>query len=227
MIIKKIIYYIKKIPIIGEILVNAKAYFKTKTAAIQGINNIIINKGRFKSVSFDIIGNNNRIEIDAEVYIKNTLFYIRGNDHRILIRQNCSIGGGELWIEDNNGTLIINKDTSIEHAHLAVTEPFSILEIGKDCMLAKYVEIRTGDSHSILDMDTGLRINKAANVYLHDHVWIGAHSKILKGVTIGSNSVIGTASVVTKNIPSNAIAAGIPAKIIRENINWKRERIFD
>ena len=92
------------------------------------------------------------------------------------------------------------------------------------CMLAKNIEIRTGDSHCIFDTITGQKINPAKNVILQSHVWVGAHVKILKGVTISSNSVIGTSSVVTSNIPGNCIAAGIPAKVIKSGTNWKRER---
>ena len=91
-------------------------------------------------------------------------------------------------------------------------------------MLAKNIEIRTGDSHCIFDTITGQKINPAKNVILQSHVWVGAHVKILKGVTISSNSVIGTSSVVTNNIPANCIAAGIPAKVIKTGTNWKRER---
>lgn len=57
-------------------------------------------------------------------------------------------------------------------------------------------------------------INKA--VIIEDNVFIGAHSTILKGVTIGKNSIIGACSVVAKNIPSNEIWAGNPAKFIKK-----------
>jgi acetyltransferase-like isoleucine patch superfamily enzyme len=52
-------------------------------------------------------------------------------------------------------------------------------------------------------------------VIIEDNVFIGAHSTILKGVTIGVNSVIGACSVVTKDIPANQIWAGNPARFIR------------
>ena len=51
---------------------------------------------------------------------------------------------------------------------------------------------------------------------IEDNVFIGAHSTILKGVTIGQNSIIGACSVVTKNIPPNEIWAGNPAKFIKK-----------
>ena len=52
-------------------------------------------------------------------------------------------------------------------------------------------------------------------VYIGENVFIGSNVSILKGVEIGDNSVIGNGSVVTKNIPKNVVAAGNPAKVIR------------
>jgi len=219
--------FIKGIPIFGKLPGQVKKIFKRKTPSIQGLNNKIVNLGALNKVVFDIIGNDNNIEIGNNTIIKSTLIYIRGNHHKLIIEGECYMGGGELWIEDSNCSLIIHEHTTIERAHLAVTEPFSVLEIHKDCMLARYVEIRTGDSHSIIELETGKRINKAASVYLGEHVWIGAHSKILKGVSISNNSVIGTASVVTTDIPAYSVAAGIPAKVIRSGIDWNRDRLID
>jgi acetyltransferase-like isoleucine patch superfamily enzyme len=62
------------------------------------------------------------------------------------------------------------------------------------------------------------RINYARDINIGKHVWIGAYVNILKGVTIGDNSIIGIRSIVTKNIPQNCIALGVPAKVIRENV---------
>jgi len=53
-------------------------------------------------------------------------------------------------------------------------------------------------------------------VILEDNVWVGANAIILKGVRIGKNSVIGAGSVVTKDVPSNVVVAGNPAKIVRD-----------
>lgn len=56
----------------------------------------------------------------------------------------------------------------------------------------------------------------AKPVKIGNHVWIGAGVHINQGVTIGDNTIIGSGSVVTKDIPSNVIAAGVPCKVIRE-----------
>jgi acetyltransferase-like isoleucine patch superfamily enzyme len=57
---------------------------------------------------------------------------------------------------------------------------------------------------------------QSAPVKIEDNVFIGAHSTILKGVTIGENSIVGACSVVVKSIPANEIWAGNPAKLIRK-----------
>lgn len=66
----------------------------------------------------------------------------------------------------------------------------------------------------------------AKDVVIEDNCWIGANVVITPGVTIGENSIIGTGSVVTKDIPKNSIAVGNPAKVIRE-INEHDLKFYD
>lgn len=54
-----------------------------------------------------------------------------------------------------------------------------------------------------------------APIVVGRNVWIGSNSTILQGVTIGDNSIIAAGSVVTKDVPANAIVAGVPARFIR------------
>ena len=110
-------------------------------------------------------------------------------------------------------------------AHFCAQEKNSIIRIGKDFMLSNNIIIRTSDSHSIIDNNTRQRINPAQNIDIGDHVWIGAWARILKGAIIGNNSVIATGSIVTSKIGSNCIAAGIPAKVVKENVDWDREKL--
>ncbi|WP_419877600.1 acyltransferase [Brevibacillus centrosporus] len=63
------------------------------------------------------------------------------------------------------------------------------------------------------------------DIYIGDHVWLGAHVNVLKGVTIGENSVIGIRSLVISDIPSHCVAAGLPAKVKRSNTYWTRDLI--
>ncbi len=79
--------------------------------------------------------------------------------------------------------------------------------------------VRCGANSLITDADWHLedpRSGTPADVSIEDNVWLGEGVKVLKGVTIGENTVIGAGSVVTKSIPKNVIAAGNPCKVIRE-----------
>lgn len=87
------------------------------------------------------------------------------------------------------------------------------IAIGDNCMLAESVYITDADWH---DHYHRIYPGKRAPVTLQDNVWVGDRVSICKGVTIGENSIIGAASVVTKDVPANAIAAGNPARVIAE-----------
>jgi len=203
---------------------NIRKLFKSP---IEGENNKIANNGTFVNVDLSIVGNNNFIEIKEGAVLSNVLIVIKGNGHKLIVEENCQIKGGAICFEDNNCVINVGKKTTIESAEIAVTEPNKKIIIGEDCMFSYSIELRTGDSHSIIDNISGKRINEAQDIIIGNHVWIGAHSIILKGVSIGNNSIIGTGSVVTKSIGDNSIAVGVPAKIVKNDINWKRERIYN
>lgn len=201
-----------------------KARFKNP---IRGNNNLIIKKGVLINTKFDIIGNNNTINIMSGAVLSDMVIIMRGSNHSLIIGERCHIKGGNFYFEDEFCTIQIGKGTTVESAHFAVTEPNKSIIIGEDCMFSYGIEFRTGDSHSIIDLETKKRINYAKDIIIGDHVWIGAKAIILKGVTIGNNSIVGINSIVSSNIPVNTIAAGIPAKIVKENVDWIKERIYD
>ncbi len=91
-------------------------------------------------------------------------------------------------------------------------------------MVSSHVQIRTGDSHSIMNGD-GIRINRPQSVYIGNHCWIGQGGKVLKGVNLDNNVVVGTGSIVTKSYRSNILIGRVPARIIKENIIWDKERL--
>lgn len=93
-------------------------------------------------------------------------------------------------------------------------------------MLSNTISIRTSDSHPIYSLYSTKRLNNADNVILKNHVWIAPNVKIMKGVRIEEGSIIGTDTIVTKNIPAHALAVGHPAKIVKSEIKWTRERLF-
>lgn len=92
-------------------------------------------------------------------------------------------------------------------------------------MLSSGVKLKTGDSHSILDIENKLRLNPAGNIHIGNHVWLGQDVIVLKNSTIGENSVVGIRSIINKSFGKNLLLAGVPSKIIKEHINWDRERL--
>lgn len=109
-------------------------------------------------------------------------------------------------------------------SHLACTEDGIQLVIGDDCMISSSVQIRTGDSHSILDME-GQRINPAHSVKIGNHCWLGQGCRILKGGELGENVIVSTGAIVTKVFGDNVLVGGIPAQVLRENVTWESRRI--
>lgn len=132
-------------------------------------------------------------------------------------------------------SILIGKKTCLDaHVKIRCFGDGKVI-IGNGVILSEYTTIHAGESVEIDDNvligafcyinDTNHNFsdkkkliikqgwNKKA-IHINDNVWIGANVTILQGVTIGSGSVIGAGAVVTKNIPKNSIAVGVPAKVI-------------
>ena len=143
----------------------------------------------------------------------------------IEIGTGCNLHNTTFWIEDNNNRIVIGNQTTVHGmTQLACIEGTTIC-IGNDCMFSSNIRFRTGDSHTVTDLD-GTRINPSSNIVIGNHVWIGQDTFVGKGVVVKDDSIVGAGSVVTKKFEQQGVAiAGNPARIIKENVNWKRERI--
>jgi acetyltransferase-like isoleucine patch superfamily enzyme len=85
-------------------------------------------------------------------------------------------------------------------------------------MVGPNTVIVDSDFHALWPPDNRLltpALDQDSDVSIGKNVWIGTQCVILKGVTIGENSVLGARSVVTRDIPDNVLAAGNPARVIR------------
>jgi acetyltransferase-like isoleucine patch superfamily enzyme len=102
--------------------------------------------------------------------------------------------------------------------------------LGQDCTISAYQRVRIGEQcviadramfidfdHGIVEADRPIRLQGIykRDVEVGSNVWIGYGACVLRGVRIGDNSVIGTSTVVTRDVPANAVVAGTPARIIR------------
>jgi len=86
------------------------------------------------------------------------------------------------------------------------------IKISKKVMFASGVKLISAN-HDIVDRNKHI---KDKPIVLEENVWLGANVVILPGITVGKNSIVGAGSIVTKDIPSNSIAVGNPAKVAKE-----------
>jgi len=95
------------------------------------------------------------------------------------------------------------------------------VKIGDYCMMGPNVDIAASDAHCIYDVNSKKVLNKGKNIIIGNHVWLTSDVKVLKGVTIADNCIIGANSIVSKDCTQEyGLYAGSPAKLIRENVNW-------
>ena len=90
------------------------------------------------------------------------------------------------------------------------------VSIGRECVIADRVMLIDFD-HGMVEVDRPIRLQGIykRDVRVGNNVWIGYGACILRGVTVGDNAVIGTNAVVTRDVPANAVVAGVPARLLR------------
>lgn len=170
-----------------------------------------------------IYGNNNHVVIGEETVISAGLIEMRNHDSVIRIGANCSLAGS-LRCRARNTSIRIGDRTTTMMAHLSLHEAGTIT-IGEDCMFSGDIMMDVSDMHSILDTETGARLNPALDIEIGDHVWLAQGVRIMKGALIGQHSVIGSRSMVMGAIPAHSLAVGVPARVVRSGITWDRRRL--
>ena len=135
-------------------------------------------------------------------------------------------GINNLTIHSKVVVVKIGQDFSCWGVNLRVQEKGSLIEIGNDCMFSSDILIYASDIHAILDLGTGKVINRNRPIVIDNHVWVGRNVNILKGVYLPENTVVGMGSVVTRGFKyGNISVGGNPARILKTNVNWKRQHV--
>ena len=90
------------------------------------------------------------------------------------------------------------------------------VSIGEQCILADRVMLIDFD-HNVAEVERPIRVQGIykRDVRVGNNVWIGHAAQIMRGVTVGDNAIVGANAVVTKDVPANAVVAGVPARVIR------------
>jgi acetyltransferase-like isoleucine patch superfamily enzyme len=195
---------------------------------IKGITLIAIFKKVFRFIytfirilKYKILSNSNNI-VGFPILISPLLTNGKGN---IFFGKNVVIGVNTSpffyetysYIEARNvnSFIRIGDNVAINNNATIVSEGEGII-IGNDTLIGTNVFIADSDFHNL---DPNMRLSnliKTEKVIIGNNVFIGSNVSILKGVTVGDNSVIAYGSVVTKSVPSNVIAGGTPCRVIKK-----------
>jgi acetyltransferase-like isoleucine patch superfamily enzyme len=155
-----------------------------------------------------------------------------GKGHVFMKPWNIKVFGGPVEIGDF-ATVIATRDQIIRLSVWSVQEGMGRISIGSHCLICPGVRISSGSGITIGDncmIASGVYITDAdwhgvydragfgrtLPVSISENVWIGDRAMICKGVSIGENSIIGAGSVVVNPVPANVIAAGNPARVLRD-----------
>lgn len=129
---------------------------------------------------------------------------------QLKIGDNVSIGRGVLKVT-KGAKLSIGAGVQLNHGFVIAAN--NCVEIGEHTLIGEYVSIRDGDHiFTRTDIPIGMQGTTTDPIEIGRDVWIGRGAVILKGVTIGDGAIIGANSVVTRDVPSYDIVAGVPAR---------------
>ena len=135
------------------------------------------------------------------------------------IKGHIVIGHGSAISVHTGGVLIIRNN-------FVATAKFRVIctdkiDIAEDCLFSWNILIMDSDLHPISDYKLKLRINENSPIFIGSKNWICADVSILKGTKTASNTIVGIKSVLTgEYTSSNTIIAGVPAKIIKYDVEW-------
>lgn len=169
-----------------------------------------------------INGSGNVVEI-LEGSLFNGNIDIQGNNNRVLIGPHCAIRG-RILVKGSKQTVAVGERTTFQSVYLLCQENCDVM-IGRWCMFSRNIEIRTTDAHSVVDAQTGRRLNEPASVTIGDHVWVSVGVLISKGATLPEDSIVGANSFVNDVfVEPGTLIAGAPAKVVKRGVTWHRSR---
>jgi acetyltransferase-like isoleucine patch superfamily enzyme len=145
-------------------------------------------------------------QLDGTVEIEGT--------RRVTLGEHCRIGPGVFLETQEQGAIRIGRHVRLNRGTVIVA--WSGITIGDDCLIGEYVSLRDANHGSSPGTSMRLQPHDAKPIAIGDDVWIGRGAVVLPGVQIGSGAVIGANSVVTADVPAGAVAAGVPARVIRQ-----------
>ena len=165
-----------------------------------------------------------RLQTDGLCFVGPGVEFEIGRDAVVRLGRWSWIGHGTK-IRAHEGEVEIGAKTVLGQE--CTISSFQHVAIGRECIVADRVMLIDFD-HGVTEQERPIRLQ---GIYKRDvnvghNCWIGYGACILRGVTVGDNAIIGTSTVVTKDLPANAVAGGVPARILRmrdepETLRWQ------
>jgi acetyltransferase-like isoleucine patch superfamily enzyme len=154
-----------------------------------------------------------RLELDGLAFLGSRVQLQIGRKARVALGRWSWIGHGTK-IRAHEGRVSIGAKTVLGQE--CTISAYQHVSIGRECVVADRVMLIDFD-HGVEEVERPIRLQ---GIYKRDvrvghNVWIGYGACILRGVTVGDNAIVGTSAVVTRDVPPNAVVAGVPARVIR------------
>ena len=154
-----------------------------------------------------------RLETDGLCFVAPDVTFEIGRGATLRLGRWCWIGhGSKIRVHEGEASIgaksVLGQECTISS--------FQHVSIGRECVIADRVMLIDFD-HGMVEVDRPIRLQGIykRDVRVGNNVWIGYGACILRGVTVGDNAVIGTNTVVTNDVPANAVVGGVPARLIR------------
>ena len=154
-----------------------------------------------------------RLRTDGLAFVGPGVTFEIGRDASVHLGRWSWIGHG-CKIRAHEGEVRIGAKTVLGQE--CTISAFQHISIGRECIVADRVMLIDFD-HGVVETERAIR---EQGIYKRDvrvghNVWVGYGACFLRGVTVGDNVVVGTYAVVTRDVPSNAVVAGVPARVLR------------
>ena len=179
-----------------------------------------------KGLKIEFDRNGNKIYIDKNTKFRKSLIHLSCHNAEIRLGSglysstiiNCKCG-------DNQKLIIKDGFTSVGTT-FQLNETNASVEIEENCMFSNDIVFWATDGHAIFNLGDNFAYNTPKTIKIGKHVWIGNGAKLTKGAVIPNDSIVALGSVVSKDFSqeSNIIIAGNPARIVKHNINWNRDK---
>ncbi len=154
-----------------------------------------------------------RLQTDGLCFICPGVKFEIGREAKIVLGRWSWIGQGSK-VRVHEGQVKIGAKSVLGQE--CTISAYQRIEIGRECIVADRVMLIDFD-HGMVEVERPIRLQGIykRNVRLGHNVWVGYGACVLRGVSIGDNAVVGTSSVVTRDVPANAVVGGVPARLIR------------